>query len=240
MHSSFTPTHAASNRWQQPLGVSTWPQTLAYENGGLDVARVVNLKGSRCKIKQGECVFRQLEHFHCVCVVLCGSFKSTLTLRDGGELVSNFHFTGALLGLDGMAEGYYASTATALEDSEVAMLPYSQLLEHALTTTGMQTALLRQVSSELVRQRYPLLLLGHRNARQRLAGFLLHLSEGMDALGYSALEFHLKMTRHDIGSFLGLTLETVSRTFSELQHMRLLTVQRRHIHLRDLQGLAAL
>ncbi len=104
----------------------------------------------------------------------------------------------------------------------------------------MQLALLRLISGEMIRVRIPLVLLGNRNARQRLAGFLLKHSESLNALGYSATEFHLKMSRGDIGSFLGMTLETVSRTFSELQHMHLLKVVRRHIHISDPQGLARL
>ena len=204
------------------------------------MARIVNLMGDRRKISHGECVYRQRDHFNFVYAVQSGSFKSTLDLNDGGEQVSNFHMTGALLGLDGVADGCYASTATALEDSEVSMVPYSRLIEYSLTTSGMQQALLRLISGELVRGRLPLVLLGHRNARQRLAGFLLHHSAGLKALGYSATEFHLKMSRGDIGSFLGLTLETVSRTFSELQHMQLLKVVRRHIYLSDPQGLAQL
>jgi CRP/FNR family transcriptional regulator len=202
------------------------------------MARLVSLMGGRRKIQQGECVYRQQDHFNFIYAVQSGSFKSTLNLKDGCEQVTNFHMAGELMGLDGVAEGRHASSATALEDSEVSMVSYSHLSEPSAATPDVQLTVIRLISRELVRGRIPLVLLGSRNATQRLAGFLLNHSQALSGRGYSAVEFHLKMTRGDIGSFLGMTLETVSRTFTELQHMHLLKVQRRHIHICDLMGLA--
>ena len=170
--------------------------------------------------------------------VQSGSFKSTLALVDGSEQVSDFHMAGELLGLDGVAEGLHASSATALEDSEISTLSYSHLNELCAVAGGVQSAMMRLISREVIRSNSHVVLLGSLNSSQRLAAFLLNQSQRLSKRGYSAVEFHLKMTRGEIGSFLGMTLETVSRTFTELQQQRLLKVERRHIVISDLDGLA--
>ena len=170
--------------------------------------------------------------------VQSGSFKSTLALVDGSEQVSDFHMAGELLGLDGVAEGLHASSATALEDSEISALSYSHLNELCAAADGVQSAMMRLISREVIRSNSHVVLLGSLNSSQRLAAFLLNQSQRLSKRGYSAVEFHLKMTRGEIGSFLGMTLETVSRTFTELQQQRLLKVERRHIVISDLDGLA--
>ncbi len=192
----------------------------------------------RRKIRQGECLFRERDHFQHMYAVQSGSFKSTLALVDGGEQVSDFHMTGELLGLDGVAEGLHASSATALEDSEISTLSFTHLSELCAAAGGVQSAVMRLISREVVRSNSHVLLLGSLNSAQRLAAFLLNQSQRLNKRGYSAVEFHLKMTRGEIGSFLGMTLETVSRTFTELQQQRLLKVDRRHIVISDLDGLA--
>ena len=146
--------------------------------------------------------------------------------------------TGALLGLDGVAEGLHASSATALEDSEVSTLSYAYLSELCANEGGMQSTVMRLISREIVRCNSHVVVLGSLNSAQRLAAFLLNQSQLLRARGYSAVEFHLKMTRGEIGSFLGMTLETVSRTFTELQQQRLVKVDRRHILISSLDGLA--
>lgn len=205
---------------------------------GPDTARVFNLMVGRRKIRQGESLHREGEPFQFLYAVQSGSFKSTLALADGCEQVGNFYMTGELLGLDGVGEGQHASSATALEDSEVSTLSYTHLSELSATVEGLQGSVMRLISREIVRSNGHVLLLGGRNSAQRLAAFLLNQSQRLSARGYSPVEFHLKMTRGEIGSFLGMTLETVSRTFTELRQQHLLSVERRHVVIRDLAGLA--
>jgi CRP/FNR family transcriptional regulator len=203
-----------------------------------DTARLLSLMINRRRIRQGEKVYREGDQFQFMYAVQSGSFKTTWALADGCEQVGNFHMTGELLGVDGMAEARHASSATALEDSEVSCLPYADLRELQAAAGGMQGAVLRLISREVVRCNAHCVLLGSLNSTQRVATFLLNQSECLRARGYSAVEFHLKMTRGEIGSFLGMTLETVSRTLTELQQQRLLQVERRHILITDLDGLA--
>lgn len=202
-----------------------------------DTTRLLSLMAGRRKVRQGDWLYREREPFEYLYAVQSGSFKSTLALTDGYQQVSNFHMTGELLGLDGVAEGHHASSAMALEDSEISTLSYAYLSELCATTEGVQSAVMRLISREIVRSNSHAILLGSLNSAQRLAAFLLDQSQRLSARGYSAVEFHLKMTRGEIGSFLGMTLETVSRTLSELQQQRLVTVDRRHIVISDLQGL---
>ena len=127
--------------------------------------------------------------------------------------------------------------ATALEDAEVCAIPYTHLVEIAAGNSSLQQVMSRMMSREILREHSLMMLLGSMNAEERLAAFLLNLSHRLKVRGYSASEFHLRMSRAEIGSYLGMTLETVSRTFSAFQQLRLLEVDKRHIRLVDLEGL---
>lgn len=224
--------------WHEYPDLVVRPVAPATDTIASDTARLVSLMVGRRKVRQGEGLYREGDPFHCLYAVQSGSFKSTLALANGCEQVSNFHMTGELMGLDGVAESCHASSATALEDSEISTLSYASLGELCAITSGVQGSVMRLISRELVRGNGHVLLLGSLNSAQRLAAFLLNQSQRLSARGYSAAEYHLKMTRGEIGSYLGMTLETVSRTFTELQQQRLLKVERRHIVITSLDGLA--
>jgi CRP/FNR family transcriptional regulator len=151
--------------------------------------------------------------------------------------VTGFQMAGELLGLDGLAAGKHASTAIALEDAEICAIPYALLSDLAATTTDLQHVVSRLMSREIVREHSLMMLLGSMNAEERLAAFLLNISQRMKARGYSASEFHLRMSRAEIGSYLGMKLETVSRTFSAFAQQRLLAVDKKHVRITDLDGL---
>ena len=131
----------------------------------------------------------------------------------------------------------HASSAIALEDAEVCAIPYTHLTQVAIRSVSLQQAVTRLMSREIVREHSLMMLLGSMNAEERLAAFLLNLSQRLKARGYSASEFHLRMSRAEIGSYLGLKLETVSRTFSAFQQQRLLEVDKKHVRILDLDGL---
>ena len=160
-----------------------------------------------------------------------------LMLADGREQVSGFHIAGELLGLDGVAQGEHASATVALEDSEVCAIPYAHLADLAASTASMQHIVGRLMSREILREHSLMMLLGSMNAEERLAAFLLNLSQRYAARGYSEREFHLRMSRAEIGSYLGMKLETVSRTFSAFQQQGLMEVDKRHIRILDMDAL---
>ena len=203
-----------------------------------DVDALDRLGFGRRRVAAGDTLFNEGDRFNFVYAVRTGTFKSSLMLADGREQVSGFHMAGELMGLDGVASGKHASTATALEDTEVCAIPYASLSELAATGgSDMQQMVMRLMSREIVREHSLMLLLGSMTADERLAAFLLNLSQRMKARGFSPREFHLRMSRAEIGSYLGLKLETVSRSFSAFQRQGLLVVDKRHIRITDIEGL---
>lgn len=203
-----------------------------------DVERLDSMMFSRRRVKAGTSLYREGDRFQYIYAVRSGTFKTSLELTDGGEQVSGFYLGGELMGLDGVAHGKHASSATALEDADVCAIPYAHLSELSAAYPGMQNVVSRLMSREIVREHSLMMLLGSMNAEERLAAFLLNLSQRLKARGYSPIEFHLRMSRAEIGSYLGMKLETVSRTFSAFQQQRLLEVDKRHIRITDMAGLA--
>ncbi|HEY4998409.1 MAG TPA: fumarate/nitrate reduction transcriptional regulator Fnr [Usitatibacter sp.] len=187
---------------------------------------------TRKRVKRGESLFRAGGSFDALYAVRSGFFKSSVVLEDGRDQVTAFHMAGEILGMDGIGSGNHASDVIALEDSEVCIIPYAHLEEPRL-----QRQLHKAMSRELVRDQGVMMLLGTMKAEERLATFLLNLSQRFVARGFSPSEFHLRMTRDEIGSYLGLSLETVSRLFSRFQEENLITVQQKHICILDVPGL---
>jgi CRP/FNR family transcriptional regulator, anaerobic regulatory protein len=204
---------------------------------GLDVDRLDALMFARRKVKAGQTLYREGDKFQFIYAVRAGTLKSSLMLADGREQVSGFHIAGELVGLDGVAQGRHASATMALEDTEICAISYTHLTELAAGTTSMQHVISRLMSREILREHSLMMLLGSMNADERLAAFLLNLSQRYAARGYSEREFHLRMSRAEIGSYLGMKLETVSRTFSAFQLQHLLEVDKRHVRITDMEGL---
>ena len=190
----------------------------------------------RRRLRRGEALFRQGDPCRSSYAVRSGTFKTLIPGLDGREQVTGFQLAGDVLGLDGLAHGRHASQAVALEDSEVVVLPYGG--DARGDPRALFEVLPRLIGRELVRKQKLAVLLSCMSAEQRLASFLLNLARRLEARGYSATEFHLRMTRSEIGSYLGLNLETVSRTLSSLHQRGVLDVSGRHVLLRDRQALA--
>ena len=205
---------------------------------GPETESLDRLMFGRRKVAAGQVLYHAGDKFGFVYAVRSGTFKSALSLPGGREQVSGFHMAGELMGLDAIANGVHASSATALEDTEVCAIDYRQLNELAAQSGNLQLILAQLMSREIVREHSLMMLLGSMNAEERLAAFLLNISQRMKARGYSANEFHLRMSRADIGSYLGMKLETVSRTFSLFQQQRLLEVDKKHVRITDLERLA--
>src|SRR5512134_2821475 len=206
------------------------------ELGAEDLARVENLVYARRRVKRGDSLFTAGSDFGAVYSVRSGFFKTSVLDNDGREQVTGFFMGGELLGLDGIA-GRYHGTATALEDSEVCVLPYALIEQLAREIPALQRQLHAVLAREIARDHGVMLLLGSMRAEERLATFLLNLSRRFVRRGYSASDFHLRMTREELGSYLGLKLETVSRLFSQFQSERLIDVQQKHVRILDVPGL---
>ena len=187
---------------------------------------------TRKRIKRSDTLYRAGGAFDSLYAVRSGFFKSRVVLEDGRDQVTGFHMAGEILGMDGIGTERHTADLIALEDSEVCVIPYSHLEQ-----ADLQRQLHKVMSRELVRDQGVMMLLGTMRAEERLAAFLLNLSQRFTARGYSPSEFHLRMTRDEIGSYLGLSLETVSRLFSRFQEEELITVQQKHICILDIPGL---
>jgi CRP/FNR family transcriptional regulator len=206
----------------------------------VDLAQVERLVAGRRKLARGEALFSAGDRFGAVYAVRLGFLKSVVSASDGREQVTGFHMAGELVGLDGISTQTHACDVVALEDSELCVIPYARLADLAATVPMLGMQLHKVMSREIVREHGVMLLLGSMHAEERLAAFLLNLSQRFEQRGYSRSEFVLRMTRAEIGSFLGLKLETVSRLFSRFAQLGLIEVSHKHVRIVDRAGLRSL
>jgi CRP/FNR family transcriptional regulator len=200
--------------------------------GAFDSARF----GQR-RVKRGEAVYHTGDRFSAIYVVRSGFFKVGNVDAAGREQVMGFFMRAELFGLDGIGAGYYDGTAAALEDSEIGILPFALMEAMAQEDAALQRQLHALLAREIARGYGVMMLLGSMRAEERLAAFFLNLSRRFVCRGYSPSEFHLRMTRQEIGSYLGLKLETVSRLFSLFREKGLIEVRQKHVSIVDIAGL---
>ncbi|RAS21095.1 fumarate/nitrate reduction transcriptional regulator Fnr [Paraburkholderia bryophila] len=188
-------------------------------------------------IRNGETLFRTGDSFQSLYAVRAGSFKTVVMHRDGREQVTGFHQAGDMLGLDGVCSGHHSCDAVAIEDSQVCIIPFHLLEAMCRDVKVVQQHVHRMMGGEIVREATLMMLLGTMSAEQRVATFLLNLSGKLSKRGYSPAEFHLRMTREEIGSYLGMKLETVSRMLSKFQKDGLVDTHGKQIRILDMDGL---
>ena len=202
-----------------------------------DLERVENIVYARRRIKRGETLFSAGDWFRCLYAIRTGFFKTSLVDREGREQVTGFFMSGELLGMDGLGDGRCAASAIALEDSDVCAMPYSLIEKISREVPSLQRRLHSVLAREIVRDHGVMLLLGSMRAEERLATFLLNLSKRFQRRGYSESEFHLRMTREEIGSYLGLKLETVCRVLSAFREDGLLDIDYKRVRIVNIAGL---
>ncbi len=189
------------------------------------------------RLKKGEYLFRAGEPFSSLYAIRTGFFKTTVASQDGRDQVTGFFMSGELIGMDGICSHVHSCDAVALEDSEVCELPFAHMENLGQRIPSLQTHFFRLMSREIVRDQGVMLLLGSMRAEERLAAFLLNLSNRLYSRGFAANDFILRMSREEIGSYLGLKLETVSRTLSKFHHEGLILVEHKHIQILEPQAL---
>lgn len=189
------------------------------------------------KIQRGGYLHRTGTKFQALYAVKSGFLKTCILEEDGRQQVTGFHMTGELLGLDAISADMHTCDAIALEDSEVCEIPFSKLEDISRTIPSLMHHFHKIMSREIVRDHGVMLLLGSMKAEERLASFLLNMSRRFAIRGYSETDFNLRMTREEIGSYLGLKLETVSRAFSKLQDEAIISVNNKHVQILDLNRL---
>lgn len=204
-----------------------------------DLDRLDAIIDRKQPISRGGHLFRTGDDFRCLYAVRSGSLKTYTTSEDGSEQVMGFHLPGELVGLDAIVDNRHPLSAKALETTSVCEIPFSNLESLSSQLPSLQHQLLRVMSQEIRDDEQNMVVLGQKSAEERLAAFLMSLSNRFQRRGFSANQFNLSMSRGDIGNYLGLALETVSRLFSRFQNERLLRVDRKHIELLDHNKLCA-
>jgi CRP/FNR family transcriptional regulator len=201
---------------------------------GAQIQRLDALTSLKRTFRRGEYLYRSGEQFRALYAIRTGFFKTQVLHEDGREQVTGFQMPGEIIGMDAISSDAHTCDAIALDDSEICEIPFNLLEELSRELPVLQRHLHKIMSREIVRDQGIMMLLGSMRAEERLAAFLLNLSQRFSARGYSPNAFLLRMTRHEIGSYLGLKLETVSRTFSHFQEHGLLSVRVREVEIMDM------
>jgi len=191
-------------------------------------------------LQRGGHVFQTGNKFRSLYVVKTGTIKTYTQCPNGSEQVVGFHLPGEVVGLDGIECDKHLCSAKALETTAVCEVPFQRLEELTSSIPGLQHQLFRLMSREITKETGLMVLLGKSTAEERLAAFLLSLSVRLHDRGFSPVEFNLSMSRQEIGSYLGLALETVSRLFTHFQEEKILLVDRKHIEILNMDRLYSL
>jgi CRP/FNR family transcriptional regulator len=202
-----------------------------------EMERVDEVVATRRKVARGENLFRNGDKFNSLFAIRTGFFKTRISAEDGRDQVTGFQMAGEIIGLDGIVSDHHTCDAVALEDAEVCVMPFDRIEELSREITSLQRHVHKIMSREIVRENGVMLLLGSMRAEERLAAFLLNLVQRLHARGFSQSELVLRMTREEIGSYLGLKLETVSRTFSKFVEEGIVEVKQRHVRILNADGL---
>ena len=205
-----------------------------------DITRLDQIISRSKPHHRNDYLFREGDTFKGIYAVKTGSIKTYISREDGSDQVLGFHLPGEIIGLDAIETGVHGCTAKVLETTAVCLIPYEKLEKLSVEIPSLQHQMFRLMSREISNESNMLILLGKRNADERLATFLLSLSHRYKQRGFSATEFNLSMSRNEIGNYLGLAVETVSRLFTRFQDEGLLKVERKHIELLDLEALQSI
>lgn len=196
-----------------------------------EIEKLDEVVATRRKIKRGARLYSNGEKFTSLYAIRTGFFKTCITTEDGRNQVTGFQMAGEIMGLDGITNDQHACDAVALEDAEVCVMPFDRIEELSREVVSLQRHVHKIMSREIVREHGVMLLLGSMRAEERLAAFLLNLVQRLHARGFSQSELLLRMTREEIGSYLGLKLETVSRTFSKFVEEGIVEVKQRQVRI---------
>lgn len=202
-----------------------------------ELNRIDEMIGSRRKVKRGETLFHNGERFTNLYAIRTGFFKTCITSEDGRDQVTGFQMAGEIIGMDGIVNDHHSCDAVALEDAEICAMPFAQIEALSREVNALQHHVHKIMSREIVREHGVMLLLGSMRAEERLAAFLLNLAQRLHSRGFSQSELILRMTREEIGSYLGLKLETISRTFSRFVEDGIVAVKQRHVHILNTSAL---
>jgi len=202
-----------------------------------EIDRLDNIIDKSRPLKKGEHLFRQGQPFTSLYAIRAGTIKSYSITNEGEEQITGFYFPGELVGLSGVDSGTYPVSAKVLETTTVCEIPFTRLDELAGELPELRRQIMRTMSKEIRDDQQMMLLLSKKTAEERIATFLLKLSQRFEVRGYSKTRFRLSMSRNEIGNYLGLAVETVSRIFTRFQKSGLIQVEGKEVEVVDLPEL---
>ncbi|MGK9064058.1 fumarate/nitrate reduction transcriptional regulator Fnr [Stutzerimonas chloritidismutans] len=191
-------------------------------------------------LKKGDMLFRQGDAFNSVFAIRSGALRTFSVTDAGEEQITGFHLPSEMVGLSGMDTEAYPVSAQALETTSVCEIPFERLDELSVLLPQLRRQLMRIMSREIRDDQQMMLLLSKKTADERIATFLINLSARFSARGFSANQFRLPMSRNEIGSYLGLAVETVSRVFTRFQSNGLIEAEGKEVRILDSIRLCAL
>ena len=204
---------------------------------GDDIQQLDDIIQRSKPLQKSQHLYREGDHFQSVYAVRSGTLKAYKTTDDGREQVTGFFFPGEILGMDGISNNSHASSAKALETAAVCEIPFSSLEKLSSMMPNLQRHFFQLMSREITEDQQLITLLSKNSADERVGALMLSISSRNARRKLSATQFRLPMSRVDIGNYLGLTVETVSRVFSRMQKMEVLRVENKEIEILDLDGL---
>jgi len=238
--SGATAATSTTGGWQRQAKLWSSLQEVCALLGIQERASSDELQFQHMQFKAGQRIHTIGQPFDMLFVVNSGFLKSVMIDESGNEQVLAFPMKGDLIGIDGIHSKHYNTETVALTTCEVILIPFKILSSLGRANPEVEGAFFGVMSRELIREQGMISAIGALSAEARVARFLASMSDRFSALGYSGSQFNLRMTRQEIGSYLGLTLETVSRTFSAFHAAGLITVEQRSIEIQDLKALRTL
>tara|TARA_B110000977_G_scaffold198359_1_gene283061 strand:+ start:2039 stop:2719 length:681 start_codon:yes stop_codon:yes gene_type:complete len=184
-----------------------------------------------------EGVFLSGEPFTSIYAVRSGSIKSFCIDADGREQVTGFYFPGELFGWHGLANEHYQNTAIALETTSLCEIPYEKLDNLGNSIPSVEKYVMKLISREINADQQLIALLAGNSAQQKLASLLLSISDRLVQQKLSSTRLWLPMSRGEIGNYLGLTVETVSRVLGHFQRKKYLAVNKKEIEILNKKAL---
>lgn len=205
-----------------------------------DIDRLNEIVQRSKPLQKGNYLYRANDPFHAVYAVRSGAVKATTLSDSGNEQITGFYLPGEVVGMDGIAQDRYTNSVIALETSSICEIPFHSMEELSLQVPTLQRHFFQLMSREITQDQQMIALLSRSNADTRIAAFLLSISTRHSRRNLSATRFNLPMSRTDIGNFLGLTIETVSRVFTRLQKQGVIAAERKAITILDISTLTEL
>jgi CRP/FNR family transcriptional regulator len=205
-----------------------------------DIDRLNEIVQRSKPLQKGSYLYRANDPFHAVYAVRSGAVKATTLSDSGNEQITGFYLPGEVVGMDGIAEDRYTNSVVALETASICEIPFHRMEELSLQIPSLQRHFFQLMSREITQDQQMIALLSRSNADTRIAAFLLSISTRHSRRNLSATRFNLPMSRTDIGNFLGLTIETVSRVFTRLQKQGVIAAERKAITILEISTLTEL